>query len=149
MMGVVLLDNFHCQQEAEIKVIQNNVKAIFKRLDEQMTLAKNVADLVAEVRVMGESLKHTIKLQEAQTKTMEKMEGRMERIEGEMRKNTEDMRMYSDQRDKDIEKRLKAIEGADGTVWKNIKEKATTAIVAAIIGAAGTLVVVLVKTALG
>ena len=42
-----------CGKQADIAELKSDVKAIFKRIDEQVMLAKAVYDLVAEVKVMN------------------------------------------------------------------------------------------------
>lgn len=43
----------HCSKEGEIAGLKSDIKAIFKRIDEQIKLVEAVHDLAAEMRVMN------------------------------------------------------------------------------------------------
>lgn len=45
-----------CKKEAEIAGMRTDIKTIYKRMDEQLSLTKAVYDLAAEIRVMNQRL---------------------------------------------------------------------------------------------
>ncbi|MDL2254574.1 hypothetical protein LJC49_11030 [Ruminococcaceae bacterium OttesenSCG-928-I18] len=53
-----------CQKQKELGQLQSDVKTIFKRIDEQMTITKAVYELAAEVKVMNERMETMAKAQQ-------------------------------------------------------------------------------------
>jgi hypothetical protein len=49
-------NNAHCKKEGDIAALKSDIKTIFKRMDEQLTITKAVYDLTAEIRVMNSRL---------------------------------------------------------------------------------------------
>ena len=46
----------HCLQQGAMAKMENEIKTIFKRMDEQMRITNAVYELTAEVRVMNEKM---------------------------------------------------------------------------------------------
>lgn len=52
-----------CQQLERIATMENNIKTIFKRMDEQLTITKAVYELTAEIKVTNERIENLTKAQ--------------------------------------------------------------------------------------
>lgn len=50
------MENHNCKKEGDIAILKTDVKTIFKRMDEQLSITKAVYDLAAEIRVMNNRL---------------------------------------------------------------------------------------------
>ena len=58
------MENGHiCQKQKELGQLQSDVKTIFKRIDEQLTITRAVYELAAEVKVMNERMETMAKAQ--------------------------------------------------------------------------------------
>lgn len=68
------MDN--CTKEGAIAGLQSDVKTIFKRMDEQLSITKAVYELTAEIRVMNNRLKTIENGQEQLKQDVEEMKAK-------------------------------------------------------------------------
>lgn len=63
----------HCLQQGTIAKMENEIKTILKRMDEQIRITNAVYDLTAEVRVMNERMTTLTEAQAAMRVDLEEM----------------------------------------------------------------------------
>ena len=65
----------HCIQVAEVAGLKSDVKTIFKRMDDQMSMSNAISELTAELRVMNERITNMAADQKRTREEVEKLKG--------------------------------------------------------------------------
>jgi len=65
-----------CSRERDLATLQSEVGAIFKRMDEQLTITRAVYDLAAELKVMNQSIDILSKGQDRLTHDVEELKAK-------------------------------------------------------------------------
>ena len=104
-----------CIKEGDIAALHADIKGIFKRMDEQLTISKAVYDLVAEIKVMNIELKN--------------LNTRIEALEGTQKETKMDLK-------KDIEgikSEVEELKAQPGRKWNSVISTVITALVSGLI----------------
>lgn len=128
-----------CSKATDIATIQQEVKAVWKRIDEQTEMAKAVYELAAEVKVMNVNLTHMNERQADIGKVVDKIELRIDKMQEEQDSTIDGVKDLLLKGDEKLTDRIRVLEEAPAKRLLGDKEMIRKQIITAIISALITL----------